>query len=48
MSWTMNADAEDRVRKDEKLQIAKELKNHGAAVDLIIKSTGFRDEIESL
>jgi len=49
MAWTMKVDAEDRVRKDEKLQIAKELKNNGAAVDLIIKSTGLsRDEIESL
>ncbi len=49
MAWTMKVDAEDRVRKDEKLQIAKELKNNGATLDLIIKSTGLsRDEIESL
>jgi len=49
MAWTMKVDAEDRVRKDEKLQIAKELKNNGAAVDLIIKSTGLsREIIESL
>jgi len=49
MAWTMKVDAEDRVRKDEKLQIAKELKNNGATLDLIIKSTGLsREIIESL
>lgn len=49
MAWTMKIDAEDRVRKDEKLQIAKELKRNGISIDLIIKSTGLtKDEIDKL
>lgn len=39
MATTMKFDAEYDVRKDEKLQIAKELKNNGASIELIMKST---------
>ena len=44
MAWTMKVDAEDRVRKDEKMQIARELKKNSASMDLIIKSTGLTEE----
>jgi len=44
MAWTMKVDAEDRVRKDEKMQIAREFKKNGASMDLIIKSTGLTEE----
>jgi predicted transposase/invertase (TIGR01784 family) len=49
MAWTMKVDAEDRVRKDEKFQIAKELIKNGATIELIIKSTGLsKEEIDGL
>ncbi|NME67567.1 Rpn family recombination-promoting nuclease/putative transposase [Flammeovirga aprica] len=49
IEWTMKIDAEDKVRKDEKVQIAKSLKENGADIELIMKSTGLsRDEIENL
>lgn len=49
MAWTMKVDAEDKVRKDEKQQIAKELKDSGVNINVIVKSTGLsKDEIEKL
>jgi len=49
MAWTMKVDAEDSVRKDEKIQIAKELIKNGVSIELIIKSTGLKkDEIDQL
>ena len=49
MAWTMKVDAEDRVRKDERLQIARELKVSGIPIDLIIKSTKLtQDDITQL
>ncbi|WP_044201964.1 Rpn family recombination-promoting nuclease/putative transposase [Flammeovirga sp. OC4] len=49
LEWTMKVDAEDKVRKDEKHQIAKSLKSNGVDVEVIMKSTGLsREEIEQL
>jgi hypothetical protein len=49
MAWTMKVDAEDRVRKDERLQIARELKGSGIPMDLIIKSTKLtKDDLTQL
>lgn len=49
MAWTMKVDEEDRIRKNEKINIAKELKNNNASIDLIIRSTGLtKEEIENL
>jgi hypothetical protein len=47
--WTMKIDAEDKVRKDRSIEIAKELLKNGATIDLTMKSTGLsKEEIESL
>jgi predicted transposase/invertase (TIGR01784 family) len=47
--WTMNIDAEDRVRKDEKMQIAKGMKMKNIKIQDIIDLTGLtKDEIEKL
>ncbi|MBD0402644.1 Rpn family recombination-promoting nuclease/putative transposase [Flammeovirga sp. EKP202] len=49
LEWTMKVDAEDKVRKGEKYQIAKSLKSNGVDVGVIMKSTGLsREEIEQL
>ena len=49
MTWTMKVDAEDKVRKKEKVEIAKNLKNIGVDIETIIKSTGLsKDEIGNL
>ena len=49
MAWSMKVDAEDQIRKEEKLQIAKEFKRNGAPIDMIMKSTGLtKEEIERL
>lgn len=49
MTWTMKVDAEDMVRKKEKVEIAKNLKNIGIDIESIIKSTGLsKDEIGNL
>lgn len=49
MEWTMKVDAEDKIKKKRDLEIAKSLKENGADIDLIIKSTGLsREEIEKL
>jgi len=46
---TLKIDAEDRVRQDEKLQVAKNFKDNGVAIEIIMKSTGLsKDEIEKL
>lgn len=46
---TLKIDAEDRVRKDEKLQVAKEMKHDGVPTQQIIKYTGLTtEEIDSL
>ena len=47
--WTMKIDAEDKVRKDRSIEIAKELLKNGATIELTMKSTGLsKEEIESL
>jgi predicted transposase/invertase (TIGR01784 family) len=49
MAWSLKIDAEDRVRKNEKINIAKELKNNNASIDLIVKATGLsKEEIDDL
>lgn len=40
MVWSMKVDEEERVRKEEKLNIARELKRNGLSSDLIVQSTG--------
>jgi len=44
MVWTMKIDEEDRVKKEEKLLIAKNLKSLGVEIDLIITATGLSKE----
>jgi predicted transposase/invertase (TIGR01784 family) len=49
MAWSMKVDEEDRVRKEEKLALAREFKKNGVTVEVIIKSTGLtKEEIEKL
>jgi predicted transposase/invertase (TIGR01784 family) len=49
MAWTMKVDAEDRVKKERSIEIAKELKKSGVGNDLIAKTTGLsKEEIEKL
>jgi predicted transposase/invertase (TIGR01784 family) len=49
MAWSMKVDAKDQIRKEKKIQIAKELKKNGVAIDMIVKSTGLtKTEIEKL
>lgn len=49
MAWSMKVDAEDNIRKEEKMQIARGMKNDGLPVDTIKKYTGLsRNEIENL
>lgn len=49
MLWTMQIDEEERVRKDEKKAIARELKHNGLPIEIILKSTGLtQEEIERL
>lgn len=46
---TLKMDAEDRVKKQRDLEIAKKLKENGADLDLILKSTGLsKEEIDAL
>jgi predicted transposase/invertase (TIGR01784 family) len=47
--WTLKIDAEDRVKKERSVEIARELLKNGDSIELIIKSTGLtKEEIESL
>jgi predicted transposase/invertase (TIGR01784 family) len=47
--WTLKIDAEDKVRKDEKIQIAQVMLSENLQIDLIVKLTGLsQDEIEKL
>jgi predicted transposase/invertase (TIGR01784 family) len=49
MAWSMKIDAEDRVRKNEKIQIAKGMKSDGMTTDNIRKYTGLSEnEINAL
>ncbi|WP_223241273.1 Rpn family recombination-promoting nuclease/putative transposase [Flammeovirga sp. EKP202] len=46
---TLKVDAEDRVKKERDREVARNLKNNGVDIEIIMKSTGLsRDEIESL
>ncbi len=46
---TLKVDAEDRVKKAKELEIAKNFKNNGVDIEIIMKSTGLsKEEIESL
>ena len=48
-AFTMKVDAEDRVRKDEKIQIAKGMKAKSIDINLIIELTGLsREEVQKL
>jgi hypothetical protein len=45
----LKIDAEDRVKKERDKEIAKSLKENGADINLIMKSTGLtQEEIENL
>lgn len=49
MAWSMKADAEYEIKRENTLLIARELKKNGASMDLIIKSTGLTEgEIKQL
>ncbi len=49
MIWTMKVDAEDKVRRSEKIEIAKEMIKDNESIEKIIKYTGLsKEEIESL
>lgn len=46
---TMKFEAEERVRKSERVEVAKQLKKNGVSIEIIIKSTGLsKEEIEEL
>jgi predicted transposase/invertase (TIGR01784 family) len=44
MAWSLKIDAEDRVRKNEKIQIAKDMKNDGMSTEIIQRYTGLTEE----
>ena len=47
--WTLKIDAEDRVRKEEKMQIARGMKNENIQLEIIVKLTGLsKEELERL
>jgi predicted transposase/invertase (TIGR01784 family) len=49
MAWTMGIDAEEKVRKDEKIQLAYKLKSKGMDIESIEELTGLsKQEIEEL
>lgn len=49
MAWSMKVDAEDQIRKKEKQQIAKSMKNKGIDINTIAETTGLtKEEIENL
>jgi predicted transposase/invertase (TIGR01784 family) len=49
MAWTMKIDAEDRVRKNEKILIAKGMKKKNIGIETIIELTGLtKEEIDIL
>lgn len=49
MAWTMKVDAEDKLKMENTLKIARELKKNGASIELIMKSTKLsKEEIEKL
>jgi predicted transposase/invertase (TIGR01784 family) len=49
MAWTLKVDAEDKLKMENTLDIAKELKKNGASIELIMKSTKLsKEEIEKL
>lgn len=43
-AWTMKVDAEDRIKKQRDLEVAKALKKNGVATDIIANSTGLTEE----
>jgi hypothetical protein len=49
MAWTMKVDAQDKLKMENTLNIARELKKNGASIELIMKSTKLsKKEIEKL
>ncbi len=49
MIWTMKVDAEDKIKKDRDIEIARSFRENGVDIEIIIKSTGLtREEIENL
>ncbi len=49
MIWTMKVDAEDKIKKDRDIEIAKEMIKDKESIEKIIKYTGLtREEIENL
>ncbi len=49
MAWSMKVDAEDSIRKEEKIQIARGMKNDGIPIETIKKYTGLtKEEIQKL
>ncbi len=49
MAWTMKIDEEDRVKKENTLEIARKLLKSGVGIDIILTTTGLsKDEIKKL
>ena len=49
MAWIMKVDAEDRIKKNEKIEIAKGMLKKGLDIDLIEELTGLpQNEIKKL
>jgi hypothetical protein len=49
MAWSMKVDAEDKVKKNKAIEIARNLKDKGVSIEIIEHSTGLtKDEIEKL
>lgn len=49
MVWSKQVEAEDKIRKEEKLQIAKSMKSDGISFEIIQKHTGLsKEELEML
>lgn len=49
MAWTMKVDAEDKLKKERTIEIAREMKKNGISLELIAKSTNLSlQEIENI
>jgi predicted transposase/invertase (TIGR01784 family) len=49
MAWTLKVDAEDKVKKEKAIEIARKLKKSGVSIDIIMQSTGLSaEEIQKL
>jgi len=49
MAWPMKVEAEGKLKMERTIEIAKEFKKNGVAIDMIVKSTGLtKNEIKKL